>query len=87
VNFYSGCIKFLLLRGMTKRKMSGSRLREIRTKVRMKQAQIGQVIGVHWTTISDWERLPEVPHYAAMLAELLADPATRDKVEKLAGLQ
>jgi DNA-binding transcriptional regulator YiaG len=72
---------------MTKRKMSGSRLREIRTKVRMKQAHLGQVVGVHWTTISDWERLDEVPHYAAMLAELLDDPVTREKVEKLAGIQ
>lgn len=66
--------------------MSGARLREIRTKVRMKQAQLGQVLGVHWTTISDWERGGDIPHYAALLAELLDDPVMRDRIEKMTGV-
>lgn len=74
---------------MARLKMTGRELREIRRRVRMKQDQLGEVIGYHFTTISDWERADApVPHCVALIATLLdTDPVTRDKIEKLVELQ
>jgi DNA-binding transcriptional regulator YiaG len=74
---------------MSKIVMRGSELQEIRKKqLRLKQDQFGAVVGVHYTTISDWERNDvEVPHHAALFARLMAeDPVLREKILKMVGV-
>jgi DNA-binding transcriptional regulator YiaG len=73
---------------MGKITMHGTELREHRNRMRMNQTQFGEVVGVHWTTVSDWERgNAEVPHYAALIATIMVDdPVVRDKIEKMVGL-
>lgn len=36
--------------------MNGKKLREIRKKLFMTQDDLAKVLGVHWGTISEWER-------------------------------
>lgn len=36
--------------------MSGSEIRSIRERLGMSQLQFGQLLGVHWVTVSRWER-------------------------------
>jgi DNA-binding transcriptional regulator YiaG len=72
-------------------KMSGNQLQEIRKNtLRLKQEQFGRILGVHSTTVSDWERegkSKSVPGYAALVATLMADdPMLREKVIKMAGV-
>ena len=69
--------------------MRGSELQEIRKKqLRLKQDELGAVVGAHRTTISDWERDDlEVPHCAALLTRLMADdPVLREKILRMVGL-
>lgn len=70
-------------------KMTGEALRDVRKRVRMNQGQFAQVMGAHLQTLSKWERgkIP-VPHLVAVIASLIeSDPVTRDKVEKMAGIE
>jgi DNA-binding transcriptional regulator YiaG len=63
--------------------MQGSELKELRQKrLRLRQDQFGAVVGVHLTTVSDWERgTAKIPHHAALLATLMADdPLLREKI-------
>jgi DNA-binding transcriptional regulator YiaG len=68
--------------------MHGRELRDVRKKMRLNQKQFGDIVGVHWTTVSDWERdTADVPHYAALLATVMVDdPMLRDKIEKMVGI-
>jgi DNA-binding transcriptional regulator YiaG len=74
---------------MKRIEMNGTELKEMRTKrLRLRQDQFGAVCGVHLTTVSDWERNDaKVPHYAALLATLMADdPLLREKVLQIVGV-
>lgn len=70
--------------------MSGDELKTLRHAMRIKQDEFGQIIGVHSTTVSDWEREGKnksVPRYAALIATLMADdPVLREKIIKMAGV-
>ncbi len=70
--------------------MTGPDLKRIRKKeLRLRQAEFAEVLGVHKTTVSDWERDETriVPRYAAMMATVMRNhPVVRDEVVELAGL-
>ena len=54
--------------------MSNAELRAARASMGLTQAELSRVLGVHWTTISDWERgAASVPHQVALLVELMAE--------------
>ena len=65
--------------------MAGKDLRELRKQMLLKQSHMSEILGVHWTTLSDWERAKaDVPHHAALIATLIAEDASlRDKVVKM----
>lgn len=41
--------------------MTAERIREIRRKLFMTQKEFARVLGVHWISVSDWERNNETP--------------------------
>jgi len=58
---------------MSKIQMTNAELRAARQRMGLTQADLSRVLGVHWTTLSDWERgAASVPHQAALLVELMA---------------
>lgn len=65
--------------------MTGGDLRAHREKMLLRQRHLSEILGVHWTTLSDWERgEAEVPHCAALLTTLIAaDPDLRQKVVEM----
>jgi DNA-binding transcriptional regulator YiaG len=70
---------------MSKIRMTGAELRELREKMLLRQRHMSDILGVHWTTLSDWERgKADVPHCAALVATLIADnPDLREKVVEM----
>ncbi len=63
--------------------MRGNELRDIRKNtLRLRQDQFGRIVGVHFTTISDWERENKIiPKCAALVATLMAeDIVLREKI-------
>ena len=69
-------------------KMRGKELQDIRKNtLRLRQEQFGNIVGVHFTTISDWEREDKpVPRCAALIAMLMADDVIlREKIIGMAG--
>ncbi len=71
--------------------VTGTQLREIRTRYRYKQHEFARMFGVHKQTICDWERgVPRynLPRSVQILAYLLdKSHEIRDEVEKIAGLK
>lgn len=68
--------------------MQGQEFAKLRKKnIRLDQKAMGRVLGVSYTTISDWERAERnVPHQAALIATLMAaDPVLTKKVIDLTG--
>lgn len=65
--------------------MTGSQLRGLREKMLLRQRHLSAIFGVHWTTLSDWERRDgNVPHCAALVATLISeDPDLRQKVVEM----
>ena len=66
--------------------MYGNEFKNLRKNtLRLKQAEIGKIVGVHFTTISDWERENrQIPRCAALVMRLMeADLALREKVIKM----
>jgi putative transcriptional regulator len=50
--------------------MSGAQIRLIRERLGMSQMQFGQLLGVHWVTVSRWERgeLKPSPYQQEMIS-------------------
>jgi DNA-binding transcriptional regulator YiaG len=70
-------------------KMHGKEFQKLRKGAfRLTQEKMGAILGVHFTTISDWEREDrEIPRCAALLSRLMEDDlALREKVIKMAGV-
>lgn len=65
--------------------MTGPQLKDLREKMLLRQRHLSAIFGVHWTTLSDWERRDgPVPHCAALVATLISeDPDLRQKVVEL----
>ncbi len=70
---------------MSKIKISGPDLKGLRKKMLLKQSHLSEILGVHWTTVSDWERgKADVPHCAALVTTLIAEDANlRQKVVEM----
>jgi DNA-binding transcriptional regulator YiaG len=53
--------------------MKGREVREIRERLGKTQAELGDLVGVHWVTVSRWERdVVTIPAPVEKLLRLLA---------------
>lgn len=70
--------------------MYGPELKNLRKKtIRIRQDQFAGILGLHPTTVSDWERDKEkvVPQYAAILATVMAeDTDWRERIIDITGV-
>lgn len=69
--------------------MIGSALKQIRQSNRLSQDIFGALLGVHRTTVSDWERgITPVPTYAELVICLVDDhPELLPTLERIRGLR
>ncbi len=60
--------------------MRGRTVLQIRRRLDLTQPEFARRIGVHWTTVSRWERDEvAIPEPAARLMRLLAEPRKRKR--------
>jgi DNA-binding transcriptional regulator YiaG len=69
--------------------MNGNDLKGIRQANRLSQEQFGELLGVHRTSVSDWERgTAPVPVYAELFALLIERrPELLPELERLRGMR